>query len=67
MAMLGNALLFAILTAAFLVHPVPAAADETQSMVNSAPNADATLRDRTETPAHRSRKAIRDSKIGPRV
>jgi hypothetical protein len=60
MAMLGNALLFAILTAAFLVHPVPAAADETQSMVNSAPNADATLRDRTETPAHRSREAIRE-------
>ena len=56
--MLGNALLFAILTAAFLVHPVPAAADETQSMVNGAPNADVTIRDRTETPAHR--KVIRE-------
>ena len=42
--MLGNAWLFAILTAAFLVHPLPAAADETQSMMNGAPNADAMLR-----------------------
>ena len=44
--MLGKALLLAILTAAFLVHPLPAAADETQSMMNGAPNADATLRDK---------------------
>jgi hypothetical protein len=44
--MLGKALLFAILTAAFLVHPLPAAADETESMMNGAPNADATLRDK---------------------
>jgi hypothetical protein len=44
--MLGNAWLFAILAAAFLVHPLPAAADETQSMMNGAPNADATLRDK---------------------
>jgi hypothetical protein len=39
-------LLLAILTAAFLVHPLPAGADETQSMMNGAPNADATLRDK---------------------
>ena len=44
--MLGKALLLAILTAAFLVHPLPAGADETQSMMNGAPNADATLRDK---------------------
>ena len=44
--MLGNAWLFAILAAAFLVHPLPATADETQSMMNGAPNADATLRDK---------------------
>jgi hypothetical protein len=45
--MFGKALLLAILTAAFLVHPLPAAAaDETQSMMNGAPNADATLRDK---------------------
>ena len=44
--MLGKALLLATLTAAFLVHPLPAAADETQSMMNGAPNADATLRDK---------------------
>jgi hypothetical protein len=44
--MLGKALLLAILMAAFLVHPLPAAADETQSMMNGAPNADATLRDK---------------------
>ena len=44
--MLGKALLLAILTAAFLVHPLPSAADETQSMMNGAPNADATLRDK---------------------
>ena len=44
--MLGKALLLAILTAAFLVHPLPAASDETQSMMNGAPNADATLRDK---------------------
>jgi hypothetical protein len=43
--MLGKALLLA-LTAAFLVDPLPAAADETQSMMNGAPNADATLRDK---------------------
>jgi hypothetical protein len=44
--MLGKALLLAILTTAFLIHPLPAAADETQSMMNGAPNADATLRDK---------------------
>jgi hypothetical protein len=44
--LLGKALLLAILTAAFLVHPLPAAADETQSMMNGAPNAHATLRDK---------------------
>ena len=44
--MLGKALLLAILTAAFLVNPLPAAVDETQSMMNGAPNADATLRDK---------------------
>jgi hypothetical protein len=43
--MLGKALLLAILTAAFLLHPLPVAADETQSMMNGALNADATLRD----------------------
>jgi len=65
--MLGNALLFAILTAAFLVHPVPAAADETQSMVNGAPNAVATLRtERKHRPTGRGRRSG-NSKIGPRV
>ena len=44
--LVGNAWLFAILAAAFLVHPLPAAADETQAMMNGAPNADATLRDK---------------------
>ena len=45
--MLGKALLLAILPTAFLIHhPLPAAADETQSMMNGAPNADATLRDK---------------------
>ena len=44
--MLGTAFLLTIVTAAFLVHPSPAAADETQSMMNGAPNADATLRDK---------------------
>jgi len=44
--MLGKALLVVMLTAAFLVHLLPAAADETQSMMNGAPNADATLRDK---------------------
>ena len=44
--MLGKAFLLAILTAAFLVHPLPAAADETQSIMNGAPNADASLRDK---------------------
>jgi hypothetical protein len=42
--MLGKALLLVTLTVAFLGHPV--AADETQSMMNGAPNADATLRDK---------------------
>ena len=44
--MLGKALLLASLTAAFLIYPRPAAADETQAMMNGAPNADATLRDK---------------------
>jgi hypothetical protein len=41
----SKAWLLAFLTAAFLVHPPPGAADETQSMMSGAPNADATLRD----------------------
>jgi len=44
--MLGKALMLAILMAAFQVRLLPAAADETQSMMNGAPNADATLRDK---------------------
>ena len=43
---LGKALPLGVLIAAFLIHPLPAAADETQSMMNGAPNADATLRDK---------------------
>jgi hypothetical protein len=45
-AMLGKALLLVILRAAILARPLPAAADETQAMMNGAPNADATLRDK---------------------
>jgi hypothetical protein len=45
-AMLGKALMLAILTAALLVRPLAAAADETESMMNGAPNADATHRDK---------------------
>jgi len=44
--MLGKALMLAIPMAAFQVRLLPAAADETQSMMNGAPNADATLRDK---------------------
>ena len=44
--MRGKALLLVILTIAFLAGPPPATADETQSMMNGAPNADATLRDK---------------------
>jgi len=43
---LGKALPLGILVAAFLIPGLPAAADETQSMMNGAPNADATLRDK---------------------
>ena len=43
--MLSKAWLLAFLTAAFLIHPPPGAADETESMMNGSPNADATLRD----------------------
>ena len=44
--MLCKALLLVILTAAILARPLPAGADETQAMMNGAPNADATLRDK---------------------
>ena len=44
--MIGKALLLVLLTVAFLAGPPPATADETQSMMNGAPNADATLRDK---------------------
>ena len=43
---LGKALPLGILTAAFLLHPLPTVADETESMMKGAPNADATLRDK---------------------
>jgi hypothetical protein len=43
---LGKVLMRVILTAPFLVGLLPATADETQSMMNAAPNADATLRDK---------------------
>jgi len=44
--MLCKALLLVILTAAILARPLPAGADDTQAMMNGAPNADATLRDK---------------------
>ena len=46
MTPLGKALPLGILTAALLAQPLSAIADDTQSMMNGAPNADATLRDK---------------------